>query len=121
MWFIFPQLNGLGRSETSRYYAIASIEEARAYHDHPVLGRRLPECASIVAATADRSAGAIFGGIAAVKLRSSMTLFTRAAPDEPAFRAVLERFYDGVPDEATDALLRQDPHVENGRSTRREL
>jgi uncharacterized protein (DUF1810 family) len=121
MWFIFPQLNGLGRSETSRYYAIASIEEARAYLDHPVLGRRLRECASIVAATADRSAVAIFGGIDAVKLRSSMTLFHRAAPDEPAFRAALERFYGGVPDEATDALLRQDPHVENGRSTRREL
>jgi uncharacterized protein (DUF1810 family) len=121
MWFIFPQVAGLGRSEMSRFYAIESIAEARAYLDHPVLGKRLRECSRIVAAIPDRSAAAIFGGIDAVKLRSSMTLFHRAAPDEPTFRAVLERFYDGVPDEATDALLRHDHQVENGRSTRREL
>jgi uncharacterized protein (DUF1810 family) len=121
MWFIFPQVAGLGRSAMSRVYAIESMAEARAYLDHPVLGTRLRECSRIVAAIPDRSAAAILGGIDAVKLRSSMTLFHRAAPDEPTFRAVLERFYDGVPDEATDALLGHGHQVENGRSTRREL
>lgn len=121
MWFVFPQIAGLGRSEMSRYYAIESIADARAYLEHPVLGMRLRECASIVAATPDRSAAAIFGAIDAVKLRSSMTLFHRAAPQEPTFRAVLERFFDGIPDPGTDARLRDDHQVENGRSTRREL
>ena len=105
MWFVFPQVAGLGRSEMSRYYAIDSLDEARAYLAHPVLGPRLRECAGIVAATVGRTAEDIFGAIDAVKLRSSMTLFHRAAPDEPVFRAVIDRHFGGVPDAATDAIL----------------
>ena len=85
MWFVFPQIAGLGHSPTSRHFAIASLDEARAYLDHPVLGPRLRECAGVVAATTGRSAVKIFGGIDAQKLRSSMTLFARADPDEPVF------------------------------------
>jgi uncharacterized protein (DUF1810 family) len=105
IWFIFPQIAGLGRSEVSRYYSIASLDEARAYLAHPVVGARLIECATIVAAIPGSTAIEIFGGIDAMKVRSSMTLFHRIAPDEPAFRVVLDRFYDGAADEATDALL----------------
>jgi uncharacterized protein (DUF1810 family) len=105
IWFVFPQVAGLGRSEMSHYYAIGSIAEARAYLDHPVLGARLRECAEAVLATHGRSAEEMLGSIDAVKLRSSMTLFHRAAPDEPVFREVLERFYEGRADEATDTIL----------------
>jgi len=105
MWFVFPQLRGLGRSEMARFYGIASLEEARAYLVHPVLGTRLRECASIVAASPATSATAIFGGTDALKLRSSMTLFHRAAPDEPVFLRVLEKHHGGAPDRRTDELL----------------
>jgi uncharacterized protein (DUF1810 family) len=105
IWFIFPQVAGLGRSDLSRFYAIESLAEARAYLDHPVLGPRLRECVSAVLATSGLSAGQIFGSLDAMKVRSSMTLFHRAAPDESLFMDVLERFYDGVTDEQTDALL----------------
>jgi len=105
IWFVFPQISGLGRSETSRYYGIASLDEARAYLAHPVLGERLRDCAGLLLATSGRSATDILGPVDAMKVRSSMTLFHRAAPDEPAFSAVLARFYDGVPDDATDALI----------------
>jgi uncharacterized protein (DUF1810 family) len=105
IWFIFPQLRGLGRSEMSRFYGIGSLDEARAYLDHPVLGPRLRECAGAVLATSGRTADQIFGSLDAMKVRSSMTLFHRAAPDEAPFQGVLERFYGGVADEATDALL----------------
>jgi uncharacterized protein (DUF1810 family) len=101
MWFVFPQVEGLGSSMTARKFAISSLAEARAYLDHPVLGPRLIECAQILAATDGKSAAEIFGGIDAVKLRSSMTLFIAAAPDEPAFGEVLARYFDGEPDEAT--------------------
>lgn len=107
MWFIFPQITGLGRSETSRYFAIGTLEEARAYLAHPALGARLRECTAAVLATKGRTAEAIFGPIDAVKLRSSMTLFLRGAPDEPVFAEVLDRYFGGDPDPATDALLRQ--------------
>src|SRR5215204_2145581 len=90
MWFVFPQVAGLGFSATSRTYAISSLDEARAYLAHPVLGPRLRECAGIVAGLRDRSADSVFGGTDAMKLRSSMTLFARAAPDEPVFRQVLD-------------------------------
>jgi len=102
IWFIFPQVAGLGRSEMSRYYAIASLEEARAYLAHPVLGPRLRECAGIVAAMTGRTAEQVFGPVDAVKVRSCMTLFHRAAPDEAVFLEVLDRFYGGMPDPATD-------------------
>lgn len=105
MWFIFPQVAGLGRSPTSRFYAISSVEEARAYLRHPVLGPRLLECCGIVATTTGRAAVDIFGAIDAQKLRSSMTLFLRAAPAEPVFQQVLDRYFDGQPDEVTDALI----------------
>jgi len=104
MWFVFPQLDGLGRSPTARRYAIRSLDEARAYLDHPVLGERLRECARVVAETADPP-DAVFGGIDALKLRSSMTLFARAAPAESVFTDVLDRHYGGEPDDATDRLL----------------
>ncbi len=109
IWFVFPQLVGLGRSEMSRRYGIESLAEARAYLDHPVLGARLRECASAVLATQGATADQIFGSLDAMKVRSSMTLFHRAAPDEPLFAEVLERFYAGHADESTDALLRQNP------------
>ncbi len=105
IWFIFPQVAGLGSSSMSRHYSIASLDKARAYLTHPVLGPRLRECARIVLATKGRSAGDIFGSLDAMKVRSCMTLFHRAAPDEPVFRQVLERYYGGVADEATDARL----------------
>jgi uncharacterized protein (DUF1810 family) len=109
MWFIFPQLAGLGHSAMSVTFALDSLDEARRYLAHPVLGARLRECAEVVLATRDRSAEDIFGSIDARKLRSSMTLFRRAAPDERVFAQVLERFYAGVADEATDDLLRRPP------------
>jgi uncharacterized protein (DUF1810 family) len=105
IWFIFPQLAGLGRSETSRSYGIASIDEARAYLAHPVLGPRLRESAGVVLATSGSTAEQIFGSLDAMKVRSSMTLFHRAAPEETAFEQVLERFYGGVADQSTDAML----------------
>ena len=105
IWFVFPQVAGLGRSETSRYYAIASLDEARAYLAHPLLGPRLRECAGLLLAVNMRRADEILGSVDAMKVRSSMTLFERAAPDDPVFRAVLDRYFDGLFDEATDALL----------------
>jgi uncharacterized protein (DUF1810 family) len=105
MWFIFPQIAGLGSSPTSQRYAIGSLAEARAYLGHPVLGPRLRECTQLVLDSDAATAEQIFGPIDARKLRSSMTLFHRAAPDEPLFSAVLERFFDGRPDERTDARL----------------
>jgi uncharacterized protein (DUF1810 family) len=105
IWFIFPQIAGLGRSTTSQAFAIRSLEEARAYLAHPTLGARLRECASIMAALEEVDAVEIFGPLDAMKVRSSMTLFMRAAPDEPVFALVLDRFYDGLADDATDALL----------------
>jgi uncharacterized protein (DUF1810 family) len=106
IWFIFPQLAGLGRSTTSTIFAIRSLDEARVYLEHSVLGGRLRECASILAELEGRSAVDIFGSLDALKVRSSMTLFHRAAPDEPVFTRVLDRFYDGLPDPATEELLR---------------
>ena len=105
IWFIFPQVAGLGRSDVSRYYSVTDLDEARAYLDHVVLGARLRECTAIVLSTAERSAVDIFGSLDAMKFRSSMTLFHRASPDEPLFSDVLLRFFDGVADAATDARL----------------
>jgi uncharacterized protein (DUF1810 family) len=104
MWFIFPQIAGLGSSPTAQFYAIASLDEAKAYLAHPVLGPRLRECARALLAVDGRSAHDIFGYPDDLKLRSSMTLFARAADDPALFQAVLDRFYDG-PDPRTLALL----------------
>ena len=90
MWFVFPQIAGLGYSAMAKAYAITDLAEAQAYLAHPVLGPRLRECASMVADQAGRSAEAIFGGVDALKLRSSMTLFARADPEEPIFTEVLD-------------------------------
>jgi uncharacterized protein (DUF1810 family) len=105
MWFVFPQVAGLGQSAMSQRYAIRSLEAARAYLAHPVLGARLRECARLVAAIPDRSAEEVFGPIDARKLRSSMTLFRLADPDEPAFAEVLDRCFGGVLDPATETIL----------------
>lgn len=109
MWFIFPQVAGLGYSEISRIYAIASLAEARAYLAHPVLGERLRECAELVLAATAETAEEILGPTDAKKLRSSMTLFHRAARDDQLFWQVLERFFDGQTDDATDGRLRSRP------------
>ena len=106
MWFVFPQIAGLGSSATAQRYAIASLVEARAYLAHPLLGARLLACARVLTQLPPSdSAQAIFGGIDAMKLRSSMTLFARADPAEPLFSAVLERYFAGVPDPVTERLL----------------
>ncbi len=101
MWFVFPQIAGLGRSPTSVRFALASLEEARAYLDHPVLGARLRECTQIVADHSGLTAFDIFGGIDALKLHSSMTLFAHAAPDDPLFKTVLDRYFDAQADPNT--------------------
>ena len=105
MWFVFPQIAGLGSSPTSRRFGISGLDEARDYLGHPVLGPRLRECAQVVAGLPVTSAEAVLGPIDAQKLRSSMTLFLRADPGDPVFQSVLDRFFDGVPDPATDALI----------------
>ncbi len=105
MWFIFPQVAGLGHSPMAQHYAIASLDEARAYLAHPVLGPRLLECTRILLGLAGSSAADVLGTVDAMKLRSSMTLFMTAAPDEPAFGEVLDRYYNGAPDEPTLQLL----------------
>jgi uncharacterized protein (DUF1810 family) len=105
MWFVFPQVVGLGHSPTARYFAISGLEEARAYLGHDVLGPRLLECARVLAALEGMGAEEVFGPIDALKLRSSMTLFLRADPNEALFQVVLERFFDGRPDPATDGLV----------------
>jgi uncharacterized protein (DUF1810 family) len=105
MWFIFPQIAGLGYSPAARTYAITSLEEARAYLAHPVLGARLTECARILTRVPGRTAEQIFGEVDALKLRSCVTLFMHAAPGEPVFRQVLDRYFDGIPDAATEQRI----------------
>jgi len=105
MWFVFPQIAGLGYSPTSRTFAITSLAEASAYLAHPVLGARLTECAGVLAGLRGRTAEQIFGEVDALKLCSSMTLFARAAPGEPVFRQVLDQYFDGRPDPATEQRI----------------
>jgi len=105
MWFVFPQIAGLGSSPMAQRYAIGSLAEAAAYLQHPVLGPRLVDAARAALATDARRAEAILGSIDAIKLRSSMTLFHRADPHEPVFGQVLDRFFGGRPDPATEELL----------------
>ena len=101
MWFIFPQIAGLGRSPTAQFYALGSLDEARAYLIHPVLGPRLVDCTKVATAVPGGSAYDIFGGIDEVKFRSSMTLFAAAAPDDPVFQAALDRYFEGQEDPLT--------------------
>ena len=105
MWFVFPQIQGLGSSPTARRYAISTLDEAAAYLQHPVLGPRLVDCAEALLATGQTDAVAVLGAIDAQKLRSSMTLFARADPDRSVFQRVLDMFFDGQADPATDARL----------------
>ena len=106
MWFVFPQLAGLGRSATAERYAVTGPDEARAYLAHPVLGSRLAEVTDAAATAPASSVDALMGGIDALKLRSSMTLFAAVAPDPAPFRRVLDRWWDGAEDDRTLALLR---------------
>jgi uncharacterized protein (DUF1810 family) len=105
MWFVFPQVAGLGRSAMAARYAISGPAEARAYLAHPVLGPRLIESARALTDLDTADAVAVLGGVDAQKLRSSMTLFAAVAPDEPVFGAVLDRFFAGVPDPGTTSRL----------------
>lgn len=105
MWFIFPQIEGLGSSEMARRYAIGSEDEAAAYLAHPVLGPRLRECARLVATHAGRDIGEIFGSPDDRKFQSSMTLFADVAPDEAVFQSCLDIFFDGGADPATMARI----------------
>lgn len=108
IWFVFPQLRGLGRSATADHFGIASLEEAQAYLAHPVLGPRLRECSRLLTGVADRSIEAIVGWPDCLKVRSCMTLFISAsdsAEDDDVFQAVLDRYYDGRPDETTLGML----------------
>jgi uncharacterized protein (DUF1810 family) len=104
MWFIFPQIAGLGRSAMAQAFAISDLAEAQAYLKHPTLGPRLVECAGIVASHRGLTAEQIFGGIDSIKLRSSMTLFAHADPEQPVFRQVIDQYYDG-PDPETEYRL----------------
>ncbi|PUA80152.1 DUF1810 domain-containing protein [Nocardioides currus] len=105
MWFVFPQVAGLGRSSIAREFALADLAEARAFLAHPVLGERLRECCRAVLEIRGSTAVDVLGPVDAMKLRSSMTLFARAAPDEPVFGEVLDAYFDGEADDATDRLL----------------
>ena len=104
MWYIFPQFAGLGRSSTAQKFAVGSLDEAKAYVKHPVLGRRLGECTQLVLDIDGRTAQQIFGYPDTLKFRSSMTLFDQAA-EKSMFSAALDTYYDGEPDEATLKLL----------------
>ncbi len=105
MWFVFPQIAGLGRSAMAERFALTSLDEARAYLDHPVLGPRLLACTRLVADSGAESAEQLLGSVDSLKLRSSMTLFSRADEEETLFRQVLDRYFGGRPDDATDRLL----------------
>jgi uncharacterized protein (DUF1810 family) len=105
MWYIFPQLEGLGHSPMSQRYSIKSVAEAEAYLDHPVLGSRLRECAAVVRDLVGRSALEIFGSPDDMKLRSCVTLFASAS-GEPVFEQILEKYFDGEHDEKTLLRLR---------------
>ena len=105
MWYIFPQIAGLGQSSTARYYSIRDLEEAREYYAHPVLGQRLREISGALLELRGSDPVAVFGGIDSMKLKSSMTLFAVAAPDDPLFQQVLDKYYGGEQDALTLRIL----------------
>jgi uncharacterized protein (DUF1810 family) len=107
MWFVFPQLRGLGRSAMAQHYGIDSLAGARAYLRHPVLGPRLVQCAELVNAVQGRSAHEIFGSPDDLKFHSSMTLFAAADPGAPAFRGALDKYFGGASDASTAERLRR--------------
>ncbi|WP_085624638.1 MULTISPECIES: DUF1810 domain-containing protein [unclassified Pseudomonas] len=101
MWYVFPQLDGLGHSAMAERYALAGVDEARAYLAHPLLGPRLQACVTALLRHSDKSAREVLGSPDHLKLRSCLTLFARAAPDNPLFQLALVQFYDGEPDALT--------------------
>jgi len=105
MWFVFPQLQSLGRSSTAQYFGLAGTAEALAYWQHPVLGSRLKECCELILQVEGRSALEIFGSTDAMKLRSSMTLFAESVPESTVFEAVLQKYFNGQKDATTLAVL----------------
>ena len=105
MWFVFPQIAGLGRSGMAQRFALSGMDEARAYAAHPTLGRRLVECARALTDLDTADPVQVLGPVDAQKLRSSMTLFAHAAPGEPVFRAVLDHYFEGTEDDATTSRL----------------
>jgi uncharacterized protein (DUF1810 family) len=105
IWFVFPQIAGLGRSPTSARFALSTLEEASAYLAHPILGPRLRECASLALEVEERTAMEIFGPVDAMKFRSSMTLFAKASPEDDVFKQCLDKYFAGAPDPATLARL----------------
>ncbi|GAC1552020.1 MAG: DUF1810 domain-containing protein [Collimonas sp.] len=105
MWFIFPQIQGLGHSEMAFKYAISSLDEAKAYLEHPLLGPRLRDCSRLVAAVDERSVEEIFGFPDYMKFQSSMTLFAQASSDNQIFNACLRKYFDGEPDQTTLSRL----------------
>ena len=107
IWFIFPQMKGLGRSPQAQHFGIGSLAEARAYVNHLVLGPRLAECTRLVNQVEGRSIHEIFGTPDDLKFRSSMTLFSRAAGTDPIFAAVLKKYFNREPDDLTLELLRK--------------
>jgi len=106
IWFVFPQLAGLGHSPTSQFYGIASLDEAAAYLAHPILGGRLHECLKALQTLEQTNADQVFGTLDAMKFRSSLTLFAEADPADPIIEAALDRWFDGRKDERTLQLLR---------------
>ena len=106
MWFIFPQLKELGRSPIAKFYGIDSKDEAKAYWEHPVLGKRLLECTKLVLALRNKTANEILGSPDDLKFRSCMTLFSQVALEEEAFKRALECYFGGRPDENTLKLLK---------------
>jgi len=105
MWFVFPQIAGLGNSAMAQRYAISGVDEARAYLEHPLLGPRLQACAQAMLLHRDRSARQILGSPDDLKLRSSMTLFAAVAPEQPLFQQVLDTFFEGEADSQTLSRL----------------
>lgn len=105
MWFVFPQVAGLGRSATARHFAVSGRSEARAYLDHPVLGSRLRKCAHVLTELPGADPVEVFGQVDAMKLRSSMTLFADAVADEQVFQEVLDQYFAGEPDPETTSRL----------------
>lgn len=111
MWFIFPQVFGLGQSKTTQFYAIKSKEEAIAYLNHPLLGERLRECAALLLSHEDKTASQIFGSPDSFKLQSSMSLFASVAGDEKLFQIILDKFYENNSDERTNKIILSFPTV----------
>ena len=107
MWYVFPQLKGLGKSDTAQFYGIENLKEAEDYLAHPVLGKHLVAISEVLLKIEDKTANEIFGSPDDLKLRSCMTLFANTDNSNPVFNAVLEKYFDGIPDKRTLAVLKE--------------